>query len=334
MDHADEEDVQARRDALVEQLCSGGHIVSPLVEEAFRAVARHLFLPGEEPVDVYRDEAFVTKRGSEGLPVSSSSQPAIMAVMLEQLGLQRGQRVLEIGAGTGYNAALIAHVVGGEGAVTTIDIDADLVQEARAQLDAAGFAGVAVHCTDGALGYAGQAPYDRIILTVGAWDLAPAWLEQLAPDGRLVVPLSLRGEQRSVAFERAAGHLRGVAIRDCGFMRLRGAGAGPDSIRTLGEESGVFVHLDDERAIDTDALHTSLTEPGEDVGSDVAVTLSDVWGGLGLWLALHEPDIARLIAMGEAAATGLVPTLIAHPGQAATTAVLGERGLATLVGGA
>ncbi len=82
-------------------------IRSPAVEAAFRAAPRHLFLP-EVPVEqVYRDEAIVTKR-QDGVPISSSSQPAIMAIMLEQLALEPGHRVLEIGAGTGYNAALLA----------------------------------------------------------------------------------------------------------------------------------------------------------------------------------------------------------------------------------
>ena len=77
--------------------------------------------------EAYQDEAFVIKTGPDGLPLSSSSQPAIMAIMLEQLGLAPGQRVLEIGTGTGYNAALMAHLVGERGTVVTMDIDADLV---------------------------------------------------------------------------------------------------------------------------------------------------------------------------------------------------------------
>ena len=81
--------------------------------------------------EVYRDQAIVTKR-VDGVSVSSSSQPAIMAVMLEQLAVQPGQRVLEIGAGTGYNAALLAHLVGPTGQVITVDIDAGIVEEPAA----------------------------------------------------------------------------------------------------------------------------------------------------------------------------------------------------------
>src|SRR5689334_7832237 len=96
--------------SLVEYLKQGGHLPSPSVEAAFRAVPRHLFLPDLELEKVYQDEAIPTKLQDE-IPISSSSQPTIMAIMLEQLRLKPGQRVLEIGAGTGYNAALIAHIV-------------------------------------------------------------------------------------------------------------------------------------------------------------------------------------------------------------------------------
>src|SRR2546428_12794983 len=97
--------------ALVDSLKASGCIRTPLVEAAFRAVPRHLFLPGT-PLDlVYSDEAIPTKR-FDGATVSSSSQPAIMAFMLEQLQLEPGHRVLEVGAGTGYNAALMGHIVG------------------------------------------------------------------------------------------------------------------------------------------------------------------------------------------------------------------------------
>jgi protein-L-isoaspartate(D-aspartate) O-methyltransferase len=153
--------------ALVEKLISMGCIQSPNVERAFRAVPRHLFVPGVDLERVYSDISIPTKR-IDGKLVSSSSQPAIMAIMLEQLQLQSGHRVLEIGAGTGYNAGLIKHLVGDSGLVVTIDIDADLVESAREYLRSAGLGSVSVVCGDGGLGCAEYAPYDRIILTVGA----------------------------------------------------------------------------------------------------------------------------------------------------------------------
>jgi protein-L-isoaspartate(D-aspartate) O-methyltransferase len=104
-----------------------------------------------------------------------------------------------------------------------------------------------VVCADGGAGWPAGAPYDRIMLTVGAWDVAPAWVNQLAAGGRLVVPLSLRGVQRSVAFEPTGEHLTSVSVTPCGFMPLRGQMARPESIRPLGDEPGLFIAFDGEQ---------------------------------------------------------------------------------------
>src|SRR2546423_13102029 len=191
----DEAQLETLHQALVDQLKSRGNLSDPSVEAAFRAVPRHLFLPGVAPEKVYYDDAIATKY-ADGMAISSSSQPSIMAIMLEQLQLEPGHRVLEIGAGTGYNAALVAHVVGNSGTLITMDIDDDIVDGARAHLDAAGLSRVRVVLGDGGLGYPADAPYDRIILTVGAWDVAPAWWAQLRPGGRLVLPLTVGGSQK------------------------------------------------------------------------------------------------------------------------------------------
>src|SRR5262245_19757926 len=113
-------DTEALRERLVDGLIADGALRSPAVEAAFRAVPRHLFLPDVPLEAAYADAAVPTWRRSDGVPTSSSSQPAIMAIMLEQLGLEPGMRVLEVGAGTGYNAALLAHLVGPSGSVTTV----------------------------------------------------------------------------------------------------------------------------------------------------------------------------------------------------------------------
>src|SRR4051812_10370955 len=103
--------IRALHQQLVDQMKSGGHLASRSIEAAFRAVPRHLFLPDNPLEEVYRDQAIATKSLQERV-VSSSSQPTMMAIMLQQLDLRPGQRVLEIGAGTGYNAALMARIVG------------------------------------------------------------------------------------------------------------------------------------------------------------------------------------------------------------------------------
>ena len=227
-------DLARMRDRMVAQVTAGAWPVSDAVVGAMRVVPRHLFLPDVPAELAYRDDAIVTRRGPDGQPTSSSSQPTIMAIMLDQLGLAPGQRVLEIGAGTGYNAALMKYIVGPAGLVVTVDLDEDVAREAAAHLAAAGYPDVTVVAADGAEGYPADAPYDRIIATVGVSDLAPAWLAQLGPAGRIVVPLDLRGSQRSVAFERdpgataSTGVWRSRSVVPCGFMRMRGSLAGPE----------------------------------------------------------------------------------------------------------
>jgi protein-L-isoaspartate(D-aspartate) O-methyltransferase len=192
-----------RRERLVAEVLQTSGIRDERIAAALRDVPRHLFLPHLPPADAYLDDAIVTKRDADGQPISSSSQPAIMAIMLDQLTLAPGQRVLEIGAGTGYNAALMRHIVGPQGTVISVDIDDDLVGRAREHLASAGYPDVTVVAADGADGYPAGAPYDRVIATVGVSDLAPAWLDQVGPGARIVVPLDVRGSQLAVAFGRS-----------------------------------------------------------------------------------------------------------------------------------
>lgn len=167
-------------------------------------------------------------------------------------------RVLEIGAGTGYNSALLAHLAGSEGEVTTIEIDADVAEGARRNLTAAGYGEVQVICGDGEDGYPAAAPFDRIIVTAGAWDIPPTWLEQLAPTGRIVVPLRIRGLTRSVALERHGSCWRSVSVENCGFIPLRGAGHQPERNIRLNEDGTLILRVDDGQPADVDALRRAL----------------------------------------------------------------------------
>ncbi|CAI8030735.1 Protein-L-isoaspartate O-methyltransferase 1, partial [Geodia barretti] len=174
------------------------------VREAFGKVPRHLFVPKVDIATAYTDQP-VFIRWHAGTPISSSTQPTMMAIMAEQLHLEPGCRVLEIGSGTGYNAAILAHIVGDSGGVITVDIDQDIVDEASGNLSKAGDGDVEVVRGDGFEGFSAGQPYDRIMVTVGARDVSPHWVEQLKNGGIMVVPLWFKGFNLSVALEKRDG---------------------------------------------------------------------------------------------------------------------------------
>jgi protein-L-isoaspartate(D-aspartate) O-methyltransferase len=213
-------DLNAR---MVDRAKANGAIRSAAVEAAFRAVLRHLFLPGVNVERVYSGAVVVTRTDEKGQGISSSSEVAIMAPMLEDLDVRPGHRVLELGAGTGYNAALLDHLVGAGGEVVSVELDPEIAAEAREHLASAGRERVRVIAGDGYAGHAERAPYDRIVATASVRDIPRAWLDQLAEGGRLTVPLRLRpNTPLVVTFERRGDALQSVAVVPGGFMPLRG----------------------------------------------------------------------------------------------------------------
>jgi protein-L-isoaspartate(D-aspartate) O-methyltransferase len=210
------------RDALADRLCASGAITSRTVEAALRAVPRHRFLTEVPTERAYADRAVTIKYDRNGVPISSASQPAMIAQMLEQLKVEEGDRVLEIGTATGYNAALLAHLAGPTGRVVTVEIEEDLAERAGRSLVDTGYPDVRVVRGDGRFGFPESAPYDRIILTAGVGQVAPAWIDQLAEAGRMVVPLvNPFGEGMAVMFEMVGGELEARSGRPCGFVPLR-----------------------------------------------------------------------------------------------------------------
>jgi protein-L-isoaspartate(D-aspartate) O-methyltransferase len=314
---------------MVDALRGSGRVRSAAVEEAFRSVPRHLFLPGLAVADAYADEA-VAVQFTEGVATSSASQPSMMAIMLEQLDLRPGHRVLEIGAGTGYNAALISRIVGPAGSVTSVDIDEDLVDRAAVHLASAGVHGVDLVAADGADGYPTGAPYDRIVLTVGSDDVQPAWVDQLALGGRLLLPLAVRGSQLSVALDLGAdGVLRCDSVRSCAFIRLRGAAASADASRVVDGLGVALQTADDLPEPDTMALAGVLTDPRERRPAPVPLGAADIWDGFGLWLALTEPGTCRLLAVEPE--TGLPDDLLPLGSTGGTVALADADGAAAVV---
>ncbi|MCH8026402.1 MAG: methyltransferase domain-containing protein [Chloroflexi bacterium] len=220
------------RRRLVSDLRRDGFLSDDRVAAAFATVPRHEFVPDQPKKDVYTDRAFITKQ-VDGVPTSSSSQPSIMALMLEQLDVAPGMRVLEIGAGTGYNAALIANLAGPDGRVVAVDIDPEVAEGARTHLDAAGYNGhIEIVTADGGFGHPPMAPYDRIIATAGCWQIPQPWIEQLAEGGLIVLPFRLNGAHVSLALRKHGDELLSVRAEMCGFMPLRGAFGPTYDIRT------------------------------------------------------------------------------------------------------
>jgi protein-L-isoaspartate(D-aspartate) O-methyltransferase len=214
--------------------------------------------------------------------------------MLEQLDVRPGHRVLEIGAGTGYNAALLSWLVGPAGSVTTIEYDDAVASAAGTALSGLGEAVTVVH-GDGMLGAPGRPSFDRIVVTAGAWDIPSAWREQLAEDGRLVVPLRILGLTRTVVFERVGAVLRSRSVVEDGFMPMRGVGAVREQNIPVGAGPDLVVRLDDDRHVDASALRDALDHPVTVRWTGVAVP----WGWtehLDFWLATLDGFCRILIS--------------------------------------
>jgi methyltransferase of ATP-grasp peptide maturase system len=241
------------RARLVRTLQAARLLPDPAWRAAFGAVPRHAFLDRFFRVtgdgtwlavdsgdagwldQVYADQVLVTQLDGDparwavaretgpvfGVPTSSSSQPAIMAVMLSILDVTPGHRVLEIGTGTGYNAALLCHRLGAAN-VTTVDIDADLAATARARLAECGYTPTCL-ASDGAEAQTSGAPYDRVLATCAVARIPLPWLAQTAPGGLVVTTLHRplgAGLVRLTAGDGATGEGR-VLAEDGRFMPLR-----------------------------------------------------------------------------------------------------------------
>ncbi|MDA2810878.1 methyltransferase domain-containing protein [Nocardiopsis sp. RSe5-2] len=203
----------------------------PAWERAFREVPRHLFVPvyydetddgaptrvgAEDPgwlEGVYTDDSLITQlrrhpqAPGSWWPTSSSSRPSLMVAMLHALDVRDGHRVLEIGTGSGYNAALLSARLGGE-KVTTVDIDPELTSTARRRLAGAGHR-PAVVTGDGAEGAPERAPFDRVIVTHSVEQVPYAWIAQTRPGGLILVDV------RSVGTPRV-GHLARLGVHEDG----------------------------------------------------------------------------------------------------------------------
>ena len=329
------------RNELLDGLLARGAFRSDTVAAVMRRVPRHAFLesffrPSPEAEGTWRefsfdaddadhlaiayaDDALVTRMTGD-IATSSISQPGLVGQMLELLTFEPGMRVLEIGAGTGYNAALTAELVGPEGVVVTVDIDEDVAEQAARLLAANGYRPdrVRVVTADGFEGAPDHAPFDRIVATVGCTDLSPKWIEQLAPGGAgrggsavALIPLEHGGVHPMMAVTvDAAGRVQGRIVARSGFIRIQGEL----------DQRGPWVgcrppRLDRATRHPLPARLASLVEEGMrsadawDFHYDLALherrvpwllTLSGPGPGSGATSAAVDPVAAELVVTGEA----------------------------------
>jgi protein-L-isoaspartate(D-aspartate) O-methyltransferase len=207
-------DFAIARRLMAERQIKGRGISDPLVLEAMLQVPRHLFVE-----DALQGQAY----GDFPLPIGEKqtiSQPYMVGLMSEALGLRGGEKVLEVGTGSGYQAAVLAHIAG---RVYTLERLSGLARRARRVLDGLGCSNVNLRVTDGTFGWEEESPFDGIIITAGAPAIPDSYLQQLAIGGRLVIPVGTRGSQILVRVTRKSqNHFDEERLADCRFVPLIG----------------------------------------------------------------------------------------------------------------
>src|SRR3954469_15947584 len=205
-----------QRIAMVDlQLHSRG-IRDERVLKAMERVPRHEFIPESLRVDAYADMPLPIGNGQ------TISQPYIVATMLEALQVRESDRVLEIGAGSGYMPALLAELAA---EVFGIERHEQLSEHARAVLQALGYRNVQLIVADGSIGYPPAAPYDRIIASAAAPLIPPALIEQLAEGGRMVIPVGPPHTQQLQLVRKVSGEAVVTALDPCRFVPMIGESA-------------------------------------------------------------------------------------------------------------
>jgi len=202
------------REELVNALVSGGLLKSKRVIGAFRVVPRENFVPDGLKSLAYSDSPLPIPGGQ------TISAPHMVAVMTEHLDVKDGQKILEIGTGSGYQAAVLS-VLNQKGKIYTVEVVPELFDFARENLKS--YKNVLVFSSDGSLGLPEYAPYDRIIVTAGAPNVLKAWTEQLKENGKIIAPVGGMYEQRLMLVEKKKGKITETDLNfPCVFVPLRG----------------------------------------------------------------------------------------------------------------
>lgn len=206
-------DFLMKRKQMVAHQLRGHGISDRQVLEAFESIPRHLFVPQEHQDAAYEDGP---------LPIGfeqTISQPFIVAYMTQALNLSGDERVLEVGTGSGYQAAILSALVP---EVHTVELVPDLAERARRILDKIGVENVFIHVSDGSLGWAEAAPYDAILVAAAAPRVPQGLLEQLADGGRMILPVGRPGDQVLELWRREGASFMHETLLPVAFVPLRG----------------------------------------------------------------------------------------------------------------
>ena len=199
----------------------GKDALNPELRRALMDVPRHLFVPQSLMLMAYQDTP---------LPIGfdkTISQPFIGALMIDLLGVERGIRVLEVGTGFGYQAAVMAEM-GAE--VFSVEVVEEFAEAAKARFDILGYE-IEVRVGDGTRGWPEHAPFDRILVTAAAEEPPPALIEQLEPGGRMVIPIGGQDIQKlSVIDKTGSGEIRTREIMPVRFTELETSSSGPQKV--------------------------------------------------------------------------------------------------------
>ena len=208
-------DYDELRKQLVMKLKRDGRISSDKVEKAFMHVPRELFVPHEQQRYAYLDQPLSIENGQ------TISATHMVAIMAEALDVHEGQKILEIGSGSGYHAAIIALMVGSNGHVYSIERFSNLAKVAKKHLDSAGISNVSIHVGDGSEGLSEYAPYERIYVTCSAPSAPQPLIDQLMKHGKLLIPVGAMFAEL-LLFEKHGFELSKKDLGGCSFVPLVG----------------------------------------------------------------------------------------------------------------
>jgi len=208
--------MKKEKEQLIDCWLKSGAVKNKRIIAAFRQVKREDFVLSEFKDEAYSDSALPILAGQ------TISQPTTVVGMLEALELKPGMNILEIGAGSGYNAALMGKIVGKKGKVFTTEIIPGLVSFSRQNLKKAGIENAKVIDTDGSIGYLAGSPYDRIIVTAASPEIPEELIRQLKEGGILVIPVGREFGQTMIKARKTKGKLVKEELGEYIFVPLKG----------------------------------------------------------------------------------------------------------------